>query len=78
MKKPYWIGPLVTGTDEQKVLAQLDHNCAYWKSDRCKRMTLENYCAMQGVTDPAAVIDRLIKDGVLYEPQRGYVAKVKL
>ena len=63
--------------DEELVIKQIKHNSDYWGSNMCKRETMEKYCREKGVQDPTAVVDRLIRAGVLYTPKKGYIAITK-
>jgi len=71
-KKP-WQGTFEAKSDEEIVIKQIIHNCKYWNSTICKRETLEKYCREKGVKDPAAIINDLIRRGILYTPKNGYI-----
>lgn len=66
------VRPLVE-TDEEKVISQVVENCKFWKSNICKRETVEKYCREKDVADPGKIIDDLIVAGIVYTPKEGYI-----
>jgi hypothetical protein len=57
-----------------KIIEQIMENCKYWQSNICKRDTMEKYAKeKRGVPDPTAIVDQLIRRGVLYTPKPGYI-----
>lgn len=69
-----WMGKFSVASDEELVIRQTVHNCNYWRSRMCKRETMEKYCREKGLQDPTAIVDKLIREGILYEPKKGYIA----
>lgn len=56
------------------VLCQIHLNIDFWKSNMCKRETVEKHCRRRGVEDVTEIINGLIREGVLYEPKSGYIS----
>lgn len=72
-KNKPWMGSFEVSSEEEAVIKQIVHNCNYWNSQICKRETLEKYCREKGVSNPTAILNDLIRRGIVYEPRPGYV-----
>jgi hypothetical protein len=73
-----WEGSFEADSDEEATLKQIQMNCDYWHSDRCKLDTVTKYLENKGIRDPEGIIEKLIKRGKLKYPRKGYVSICRL